>query len=304
MSDLKERFVSVKEYKNIKEYKEENIKEEIIEIIDFNKENAFEMGKKGFFFMPNKITYIRKTDSIENILNNLTKNKRKKIKKAIHKSEGIEIIKERPLTEESFKEWFKLYIENLENKKYPKILATQDWWEKDLKDCEKIGLFLKKDNKIISGIVARSKEKDLLPRRMSISFSATKEEFKDTGLYDYLNVLAINFANEINYKYIERGKDTNLYGKHLSTGIPIFKTSLGFEIKAVKDKPDILIKFNNLNEFEDKIFFVSYSDSDKLIGNLIVKDFNDIKSYKFDFLEKLRVFRWTIKGLELIKEIS
>ncbi|MDD5178616.1 MAG: hypothetical protein PHT54_05060, partial [Candidatus Nanoarchaeia archaeon] len=275
--------------------------EEIIEILEFKKEDAFEMEEKGFFFMPNKITYIKKTDSIENILNNLTKNKRKKVKKAINKSEGIEIIKERPLKEESFKEWFKLYIENLENKKYPKILATSDWWEKDLNDCEKIGLFLKKDNKIISGIVARSKEKDLLPRRMSISFSATKEEFKDTGLYDYLNVLAITFANEIGYEHIERGKDTNLYGKHLSTGIPIFKTSLGFEIKAVKDKPDILIKFNSIDEFEDKIFFVSYSGSDRLIGNLIVKDFNNIEDYKFDFLEKLKVFRYENKKLVLIE---
>tara|TARA_Y100000310_G_scaffold186269_1_gene186412 strand:+ start:64740 stop:65660 length:921 start_codon:yes stop_codon:yes gene_type:complete len=305
MSDLKNKFISVKEYGSISDYKEETVNEEIIEINEFDEKEAFDMEKKGFFFMPNKITYSRKTAKIGDVLNNLSKNKRKKINKIIKDLDKLELVKEKTIKESSFKEWYKLYVSNLKSKKHGIIIIDENWWCKDLDKYEKVGIFFKKENKIIAGIVSRSFPKnEFFPKRMSISFSAIDNEFKNKGVNDYLNILMIDFANECGYDYIFRGKDTNLYGKHLSSGIPIFKTSLGYDIMPVKKEQNMLIKFNNLDDFNDVIFFVSYAkDSDRLIGNLILKtDFKDMKEHRKDFLLKLRVFKYENQELKFTTE--
>lgn len=306
MSDLSKKYISVKEYDSVSDYKDEKVKEEVIEILNFTPEEAFEMEKKGFFFMPNKITYIRKTATAEDVIKNLRRNKRKKIYKAIRYIKDLELVKEKTITKESFKEWYhQVYIPNLESKKIGILLVKETWWDEFTNGCKKLGIFFKKNGKIIAGIVARSHPKDKhLPRRISISLSATKKEFKNKGINDYLNILMIDFANEMGYDYLARGKDTNLYGKHLSAGLPVFKTALGYEIKPFKKDPDMLIKFNNLEKFEDVMFFVSYAkNSDKLIGNLILKkDVECVEDYNKPFFLKLRIFKYENKGLNLIKE--
>ena len=119
----------------------------------------------------------------------------------------------------------------------------------------------------------------------------------------------IVFANECGYNYIYRGKDTNLYGKHLSSGIPVFKMSLGYEIIPIKKSTDMLLKFNNLDDFDDPIFFVSYAkNSKKLIANLILKKEPEnietiIKKYNKPFFLKIRGYNYQNRKLDLVKEI-
>ena len=308
MSDLKEKFVSVKEYPSAKEYIEKRILEEVIEIRNFTRDDAFRMEKKGFFFMPNKITYFRKTTGDENeILDALSRNKRKKMKKAIKNSSDFEFVYENPLTEKTYLNWYdNVYVPNIALKKHGRIVAARDWWKIGNEHSRRIGIFFKKKGEVVSGIVAKSiQESSVLPKRMSISYSSGTEDVRHLGLMDCLNVKMIVFAKECGDDYIFRGKDTNLYGKHLSSGIPVFKTSLGYEIMPLKSGTDMLIKFNDLSGFDDTIFFVSYAkNSEKLIGNLIFKkEPENVEEYKKQFFSMLRVFRHTTGKLKLLEEI-
>jgi len=258
--------------------------------------------------MPNYITYFRKTDSIDNILAMLSKNKRKKIKKGMKNMEDFEIVREDEITPEMFKEWYELYKSCIEEKEEKGILLiNRDWVYENRDSSQKLGLFLKKDGRIIAGLLTRSfGETSFLPRRLSISYSAIHKDYKGLGLNDYFNLLLIEYAKDQGYRYIARGKDTNLYGKHLSVGIPVFKTALGYEMIPVKTEPKILIKFNDLKKFGEKVFFLSFcEDSKKMIGNLI---FNDVEvenshDYLMDFLKELRVFEWKDGELRLVERV-
>lgn len=298
MNWLEEKKISVKSY-SVSNYKEEKTDKEVIEITGFKENDIPEMEKKGFFFIPCKITYARKTASFDELMKELTKNKRNKIKKA--RRNNFEIIKEKKVTKDNYVEWHKsVYLPGIDKKSVGIPYAPGDWYEKDT-NCRKICVYAKDKGKIIAGIVAKEFSKsDQFPERMSISYSAVNEEYKHSGVNELLNCLMIDLAKEEGYEWIFRGMDTNLYGKHLSAGIPIFKTSLNFKILQRKQKNlvNALIKLNNLDEFGDVIFFVSHG-KEKLVGNLVLKkEIKNEKEYDFEFLEKLRVFEW--KDEELI----
>ena len=305
MSKLEKKHISVKKFHNLEEFKNCNnlISEEVIEIENFSEQK--DISQKDFFFMPNYITYYRETDTVDNILQKLSKNKRKKIKKGFKECEKFEIIKQANVIEETYKEWYQIYLTSIENKEIGIISASKDWATSKLDQCQKVAIFLKNKNKIIAGIVARSYPKnDFLPQRLSISFSAIESNYKHLAINDYLNALFIEFAKELNYEYIFRGKDTNLYGKHLSAGIPVFKTSLGYKIIPLKKEKDILIKFNDLTKFNNIILFFTYSeDKEKLNANLILKEETTediLNQYKFSFINKLNIYRYEDKQITQI----
>ena len=177
MSDLAKKFISLKLYSTTKSYVDETTTKEIIEIEKFTSDEAFEMEKKGFFFMPNKITYARKTSkNIESVLGMLSKNKRKKINKSVKNLDALEVLTEYTVSEKTFIEWYNsIYIPSIKSKSRGLILANRSWWTKDTDQCEKIGVFFRKNGKILAGLVARSFNKDSKsPKRMSISYSSIK----------------------------------------------------------------------------------------------------------------------------------
>ena len=307
MSDLSEKFISVKKYGNLKDYREESVSEEVIEIENFTRKEAFEMEKHGFFFMPNKITYARKTVDFDSLVKELSKRKRQYLKKYIENSKVLDIVKSRPIDEKIYKKWYKeVYVPEITSKEHGAVLAEKDWCNIDLDSCEKVGIFFKDGEKFVAGAVSRSYPKDVYPKRLSISYYATGDKFKDLGVNFYLNLLMIDLASKCGYKDIFIGKDTNLYGKHLNSGVSIFKMSIGYEILAHKKNPDMLIKFNNLDEFGDVLFFASYAkDSDKLIGNVILNNIEkSVDEYKRSFFLKLRVFNFVNGKLKLLEELD
>jgi hypothetical protein len=296
MSNFELKHMTVKKYPATSDYKDEKTDCEIIEIEKFSAKDAEAMKKNGFFLMPNKVTYARKTAPFEQLMKELAKNKRNKIKKA--QKQGFQIIQEKKLSNESYAEWHKnVYLPKISGKKLGIITAPKEWLE-----GTKIGVFAKDKGKIIGGMVAKKFLKDSqFPERMSISYSGVKNEYSKTGVNELLNAMMIDLAYKEKHAWIFRGSDTSIYGKHLSPGIPIFKTSLNFEM--LPRKPKVLIKFNNLDKFNDIVFFVSYGKKGA-IGNLILKKpIENEKEYRFKFLEKLRVYEYRAGKLILVKRI-
>ena len=326
MSNLDSKFISLLKFKTQKDYFEydflKNVDDttEIIEIENFDRNLIKKcIVNNNFFLLPNNITYVRQTQSFESIIESLSKNKKKKIRKLLKNFEklqeekNLQIILEDQVSQELFDKWFKLYTRCLSEKERGVLLLNKKWPTIDIDTCTKMGVFVLQGDEVVGGIVGRSFDKNSwIDRRFSISYSAIDKDFKSTGINDYINLLIIELAYKNNFKLISRGKDTNLYGKHLSSGIPIFKCSLGYEIIPYKSKPDILIKFKNLKLFNFPIFFVSYlnESTNYLAANLIINDSlddinsSDLTRYKLPGCDILRVYKYIQgKELELVKEI-
>ncbi len=306
MSDLKDKGFSVREAGSLKEAEGPH-PEDITEVMKFTREEAFGAGKRGFFFVPNKITYSRSTAGLEEVLAGLSRNKRKRIRRAVREFGGLEFVAERPITQESYGEWYsKLYVPGMESKSRGIVIAKSDWWKSE-RGGEKFGLFFRKGGEMVAGIMARSFRRDsTLPERFSISFSAVREDFRRTGINDYLNALAIDYAKKCGYGHIFRGRDTNLYGLHLSAGIPVYKISLGFDINPDTKSPDILIRLNRPGNL-DTIFFVSYKRDMSLCGNLITSgevSSQEAGEYLCRTVREVRVFRKDGNEIRLVERVS
>jgi hypothetical protein len=111
----------------------------------------------------------------------------------------------------------------------------------------------------------------------------------------------IDYARELGFDLIHRGRDTNLYGKHLSIGIPVFKISFGFDIKPDSKSGDMLIKPNNLSGFRGSAYFLSYGKGG-LVGNLIIKegDEPDARDYLCQSVKQIRIYEQTDHSLKLM----
>lgn len=273
VSNLDSKNYYVKHFNNFDDYlncKDSVFDEEIIEIDNFSDDDIFNSKTEGFLYIPNYIQYMRRSASFDEILSEMSKNKIKKIKKGKKEIERFKILIEENLTKNSFEDFYKLYLKRVDEKENGIVSCRENWFEIDIEKSKKIGIFVYDCEKLIAGIVARSfNAGEILPRRMSISYSALDSEYRNLGINDYLNVLMIDLVNKLGFEYVFRGMDTNLYGKHLNVGIPVFKRSFGYKIVENKLKPRVLIKFNNLENFSDEIKFFSFDESENLVENII-----------------------------------
>lgn len=326
MSNLESKFISLLKFNSQKDYLEYDFSKNTVDTIEMIEIENFDINlieefkvKNNFFLIPNYVTYLRETQSFDFIIESLSKNKKKKIRKVlkifeeVKEEKNLKIIIEEQVSQELFDKWFNLYIQCLSEKERGILLLNKKWPTIDIDKCTKMGVFVLQGDRVIGGIIGRSfKKNSWIDRRFSISYSAIDKDFKSIGINDYINLLMIELAYKHNFKYISRGKDTNLYGKHLSSGIPIFKCSLGYKIIPYKSEPTILVRFNDLSYFNFPIFFTSYSNEDKqfnsLIANLIIGDtINiDFSLYKLQGCKCLRVYKYLHmnNNLELIEEIE
>lgn len=279
------------------EVAKENSKIDIISIQDPDKNVISEMCSKGFFYGPQKIKYvINSFESEEDYMSSLSKNKRKKITKSIReiKKENISIVYEAPLSQESFLKWFKLYSKSMDDKDRGTLKLNEEWFLKN-KDVA-LGFFAKKDEKIIGGILVK---KVLDKNILRICFSAFDRNYSKLGIMDILNMKILSMSGELGFPLVDRGKDTNRYGHHLSSGLLRFKKALGFNVNPVEEQGNYLFYFNNFDKFDDMIIFFTYGDDNKslLKENFILKR-NDIDIFEFVFEDcSLDVYRYESGGL-------
>jgi len=233
----------------------------------FEPKDIAKYKKQGYFHKPYKITYeLSIPESKDEFLYSIKRNKRKRILKAIRECQekGIKIIKQKELKKETFNEWYNIYESNIESKEKGRVFADREWFDRNgHKMC---GVIAKKGDMIIGGVLLTKKTD-----RMSISFSSSIKEYLHLGLNDILNLEAIFLAKELDFDLMERGMDMNLYGHHLSPGLFVFKTALGFKPVPKESKGDVLMKIINFDKFGDHIFFIDYGKQG-LRGNIILKD--------------------------------
>jgi len=271
------------------EINEESTKD--IDII-YVKERPEDM--ETFFYVPYKVTYkfdVPKTE--EDYINSLSKNKRKKIKKSLKKAkdEKIDFIFEFPLERDHFLEWINVYRENISSKEKKEFHVDETWF--DTHNERKGGIFALKDGIIIGGIVFKKMfENEYFRERWSIGFSSTKKAFMIFGINELLNYNLINQAIKHDIKLILRGMDINIYGHHLSTGLYLFKKSLGFKTVPYPKKRIYYMRINSFSKFKDELLFFSIKEKDSLVANIMSR--NDIKKpddFKAGFLAGLKFYK-------------
>ncbi len=261
-----------------------------------------------FFYLSYKVTYkfdVPKTE--EDYLNSLSKNKRKKIKKSLKKAkdDNIDFCFEFPLEKQHFFEWIDVYRENISLKEKKEFHVDESWF--DTNNERKGGIFALKQGKIIGGIVFKKMpENDYFKERWSIGFSSTKKAFMILGINELLNYHLINHAIEKGIKLVLRGMDINIYGNHLSTGLYLFKKSLGFKTIPYPRKGFYYMKINSFKKFKNELLFFSIKDKDLLIANMMSR--NEIENpddFKAGFLGGLKFYRIIDdNSFQEIKELS
>jgi hypothetical protein len=274
--------------------KEDELNEEILKDADIVYIKEKPKNTEEFFYVPYKVTYkfdVPKTE--EDYLNSLSKNKRKKIKKSLKKAkdENISFIFEFPLKREHFFEWIKVYRDNISLKEKREFHVDETWFDKNSES--KGGFFALKDGKIIGGIVFKKMpENEYFKERWSIGFSSARKEFTIFGINELLNYNLINQAINHNIGLILRGMDINMYGNHLSTGLYLFKKSLGFRIIPYPKKGFYYMKINSFSKFKNELLFFSIKEKDLLVANMMSrKDIERPDDFKANFLAGLKFYK-------------
>jgi hypothetical protein len=197
--------------------------------------------------------------------------------------EGISILKEEFLSEKNFERFLKVYKKNISEKERGIIVLGKEWYARRKKVAS--GIFAVRKKKIIGGMLLKKKRNCI-----SFCFSSAEKKYENVGINDFINLHAITFAQKLGFTHIIRGQDTNMYGHHLSSGLYLYKKSLGFSVQPRKKPGYALTKILSFSKFDDLIFFISINKDNELEGNLFLKrkDYSS-EEFKADFLEKLNV---------------
>jgi desulfoferrodoxin (superoxide reductase-like protein) len=288
--------------------KEEEINYENIADIDILYIKEKPKNTDNFFYVPYKVTYkfnVPKTE--EDYFNSLSKNKKKKIKKSLKKAkeENIEFVFQFPLQKKHFFEWIEVYRDNINLKEKKEFHVDETWF--DTHNERKGGMFAIKEGKIIGGIVFKKMlENEYFKERWSIGFSSTKKVFTILGINELLNYYLINQAIKNNIKLILRGMDINIYGNHLSTGLYLFKKSLGFKTIPYPKKGFYYMKINSFKKFKNELLFFSIKEEESLIANMMSrKEIEKPDDFKAGFLVGLKFYKIiNDNSFQEIKELS
>ncbi|MBU1086872.1 MAG: GNAT family N-acetyltransferase [Candidatus Omnitrophica bacterium] len=142
---------------------------------------------------------------------------------------------------------------------------------------KRMGVYLKKDGRIIGGIIVR-KFRD----RYSISFAATDSAARQEirSMQFFLMQSMIKESIKKGFARLGYGVDTNLYGHHLSTGLMQAKINSGFVPKSTGTSE--LMKITDFNVFDLPVFFFNFGANNQLESTLIITEelLSQVKQFK------------------------
>ncbi len=213
------------------------------------------------FWRPQKIIWRLKLDNPDPFSYILSKKERKKIRKLLKKADFKVEIKI-PLEQDLFLKWLEIYKKVIGQKKRGVVKIDGSWLaEKKEKKQLTGGIFVFKNDKLKGASLFVEPEDE--KRCFSFAYSAYGTEGGDYHSYRSLvEYYFIRKGIEEGCKFLGHGKDTNLYGMHLSTGLFEFKSRYGYKPNPYKDKetPFVTTFFINREKFFKEALFVYFKN--------------------------------------------
>jgi len=223
---------------------------------------------------------------------------RKKRKKLFHNAKqadklGIKVVLENDLKQESFIKWFEIYQKQTEEKSLGRLAISQKWLAERQEKGEKVGgILVYQGDNMLGGLLFK---KFLKKNRLSVSYRAyIRKNGLELGIGGLLEYYLLYFISGMGFKTITRGRDTNLYGHHLSPGLFHFKRSYGFFPWINPEFEDIEISscaFISFDKFpHDNILFLTGEQLDLTLHIIYRDQLPDIKLYEAVSIKKVEIY--------------
>ena len=217
---------------------------------------------QGFYYKPQWITWSRSALSRDAFLASLKSKERSRIKTKLKNSGDRITVEYAPLTVADFLRWHTIYAEDMQKKERGRVALSATWAEEkgaDLKRYQRLFFRDSASQELIGGVILRPHAKDKV---LQAPFAAYRDKYKnyDMPLRSFIEVM--EHAVNLKYSRISYGRDTNLYGHHLSIGLMEYKASLGFE--PAPERARQIFKVLNPKILNDEYFFFGL-DGEQLV---------------------------------------
>jgi hypothetical protein len=291
----------------------------MIKVVGPSQEQVRALLDQGYFLKPSKINYeMVLPQATANVVMDLyyerfVSKRRSQYKKDVAaieeklRSGEYEFIEDTGATDEYINRFVEFYKEKMAAKERGRpalVAAIEKGYNNNALEFirdDHLGLYLidKKTNKMLGGVIAK-KFKD----RYSISYEATvtnrdmaatnEKCLRNLSFYFLQDMIKRSAAK--GWTRLGAGRDTNLYGHHLTSGLMQGKVRVGFMPKLV-DKQRELIKIVNYDNFNLPVFFFSLGLKGGLESTLIIgKDMEDqVDGFK-KIADKLNVYMVDTEG--------
>lgn len=210
---------------------------------------------------PEKIIFEIDVINFDDYINNFESSKRSSILKRIRDCESSYAIEfQQEINIDDFNTWllgYKRFISTLTD---GRDRIDPNWFSE--KASQHIGAFIKDrlSNEIVGGGLIK-----VFGMKLSLSYAYYEEDLKKKGGSTYLLMELFKYAGKNNFSKISLGRDSNLFGGHLSTGLLDYKLSWHSK-PSISDK--IKISYIKVNENSKKRFkYYTLNDRNELVLN-------------------------------------
>lgn len=207
------------------------------------------------FVRPQKISWRAHLDNLSDPIQVV---KSKKLRKSLAKWErqlssvGLTVSVSQDLTDEEFEEFLVLYRKLVGQKQRANIALSSSWLEKKREQGKNVGaIFVYKGEKLLGGNLVIFGQKWLI-----VGYGVARK-IENLNLGALLDYLTIKYGSEKGYKTVSFGRDTNLYGFHLSTGLFSYKARLGLTPEPNKKAGVVTTKFLSFEKFDERVLFLT-----------------------------------------------
>ncbi len=272
-----------------------SVKSDIVAISPVTQDLAAVIGR-DYFLVPEKIGYTKDLSRVESV----DELYRKKDRSLRHLAESaVEVRIGDPLDPAQYADFLMLYA-NVMSEKERGVVKLDSGWQQ--KHPHAVGIFVYYEGTMIAGLLAKK-----IDQRLSVSYSALSKDFRRNNVYKFLAIRAMGYAKEKGMAEFSYGRDTNLYGHHLATGLYLFKRELDLRPTIPSKTNFLLRRFISLEKFQNPVFFFSVDDTSHptLSGNIIFRDGTDpeiARGYKIADM-RLNVFIWNGTTTNKIDEL-
>ena len=273
----------------------QSAKSDIVAISPVTQDLIGSIGR-DYFLVPEKIGYTKDLSKVESI-DDLYRRKDRSLR---HLAESVvEVRVSDPLSPAQYADFLTLYASAMSEKERGVMKLDSSWQRKH---PHAVGIFVYYEGKMIAGLLAKK-----INQRLSVSYSALSRDFRRNNVYKFLAIRAMGYAKEKGMEEFSYGRDTNLYGHHLATGLYLFKRELNLRPTILPKTNFLLRRFINLEKFQNPVFFFSVDDISHpmLSGNIVLRDGADpeiARGYKIADM-RLNVFTWNGATTNKIDEL-